>query len=503
MNVKILLTALIVILWPVMSLSAISFTDGKWETTFDCDDMSQADPSFDCDGMGWGGNWTFAKVILTDGSSNLWTQSSVGTEWYYTGGLSKEPLEVYVNGVRYQYRTTPNPPVGSLTENTHNCGDNDSIGSNTVYIYSLVDPDLYGNGNVYSWVAHTSYIPGDYVSSITSSANNNVGLGGKGFREIDGDGITVDTGPLGVTFQSKQKELWIRWYMRYEVGYNWEELYNGPYPFSAKHMYLFTGVDSNAAVCVFRYREISIGSSGGTTAWPVETTGDKGWPYIMGVDPETGGGADGLYHCYEMYVKMDTNSADGIGRIWVDGELLVSNTSVDWSGGTIAARDGWQNFKIGENQGIPKNNGAVMAVDYDDIVVYNTTPPGRDANNNPYIGPIASSANPIVEILTASGQTTTASIIEITGTATADTGLTIAGVTCPGQTVTADDGIFDEFSESWTCQAALSVGSNNLTFTAEDSTSNTGTDSVTVTRTGDPTSHSIGKGFYSNGINFK
>jgi hypothetical protein len=113
------------------------------------------------------------------------------------------------------------------------------------------------------------------------------------------------------------------------------------------------------------------------------------------------------------------------------------------------------------------------------------------------------SANPIVEILTASGQTTTASVFEITGTATADTGLTISGASCPGQTVTADDGTWDELSESWTCQAALSVGVNNLTFTCTDSISNTGTDSVSVTRTETPTSHSLGKGFYSNGINFK
>jgi len=93
------------------------------------------------------------------------------------------------------------------------------------------------------------------------------------------------------------------------------------------------------------------------------------------------------------------------------------------------------------------------------------------------------SSPPIVEILTASGQVTTASVFEITGTATADTGLTIAGVTCPLQAVTPDDGTWDELSESWTCQATLSAGVNNLTFTGTDSVANTGTDSIDVTRT--------------------
>jgi len=116
-----------------------------------------------------------------------------------------------------------------------------------------------------------------------------------------------------------------------------------------------------------------------------------------------------------------------------------------------------------------------------------------DSTNTPSTGYLLSesSANPIVEILTASGQTTTASVFEITGTATADTGLTIAGVTCPGQTVTSDDGTFDELSESWTCQAVLSVGANNLIFTGTDSIGATGAASIEVMSTAPQTSGSV------------
>lgn len=102
-------------------------------------------------------------------------------------------------------------------------------------------------------------------------------------------------------------------------------------------------------------------------------------------------------------------------------------------------------------------------------------------------------ANPVVEILTESGQTTTASIFEITGTATADTGQTISGVTCDGQTVTPDDGIWDEQVESFTCLASLALGENALVFVGSDGT-RTGQDSITVARTRGVTSTSVSHG---------
>lgn len=91
-------------------------------------------------------------------------------------------------------------------------------------------------------------------------------------------------------------------------------------------------------------------------------------------------------------------------------------------------------------------------------------------------------ANPVVEILTESGQTTTASVFTITGTATSDNGQTISGVTCSGQTVTPNDGTWDEQVEAFTCLANLSLGENVLVFIGSDGT-RTGSDSVTITRT--------------------
>ena len=60
---------------------------------------------------------------------------------------------------------------------------------------------------------------------ITSDANYPNGAGGKGQRHWKGDGIdNVTSGGLSLAFQTPQKELWIRWYMRYEEGFKWSYL---------------------------------------------------------------------------------------------------------------------------------------------------------------------------------------------------------------------------------------------------------------------------------------
>ncbi len=97
--------------------------------------------------------------------------------------------------------------------------------------------------------------------------------------------------------------------------------------------------------------------------------------------------SDGLFHCFEIHLKMDSNGTDGIGRLWIDGVLRASNAGVNWSNGNATARAGWKKFFFHENQNNP-GNGRPMYVDYDDMVIYNTTPPNRDAQGNPFIGPI-------------------------------------------------------------------------------------------------------------------
>jgi hypothetical protein len=206
---------------------------------------------------------------------------------------------------------------------------------------------------------------GTTYERITSDANFSGGGGGKGQRHWEGDGINVNSGGFRISFNSPQPELWVRWYMRYEGGFTWLSLdYD-------KWLY-FHSNGSSAPVPEFSnsLHEMRIANQGGTGGWPL--TQIFGWQDIMG-----GTTSDGLFHCYEIHMKMDTDSTDGIGEIWVDSVSRISKSDVDWSGGDAASRQGWVDVLIGSNQREP-NNGRCMYVDFDDIAISNTG----------YIGPL-------------------------------------------------------------------------------------------------------------------
>lgn len=102
---------------------------------------------------------------------------------------------------------------------------------------------------------------------------------------------------------------------------------------------------------------------------------------------------DGKFHEYEVHIKMDTDSKNGIGQLWVDWVLVAENYNVDWSGGSESARAWWKYFDFENNQRYTDQmNGPIgdklAYIDYDDMTIYNTVPPNKDSNWNPFIGPI-------------------------------------------------------------------------------------------------------------------
>lgn len=265
---------IIFFLWPNFSLAAISFTDGKWETTFDCAEQIQYQSAMDCDGMVWSGNWS--------------------------------------------------------------C-----------------------NGK---------------VTTIESSANNPLGNGGGAkFWKCSGD-VNLCTGTIAVVFPLPQKELWVRWYEKYETGFQWNN------SIDIKSLY-FKATDSNPYVG-YQYGNYRFywGGAGGGPTFPTGETG--GWDdvYPLGI-------ADGMWHCFEVYMKMDTDGTDGTGKIWVDGNLVANQSGFSWSGTDSKPHPGWENFEFLSNQKDPGLERAYY-VDYDDMAIYNSTPPNLDANGNSFIGPI-------------------------------------------------------------------------------------------------------------------
>ncbi|MBI5643652.1 MAG: heparin lyase I family protein [Deltaproteobacteria bacterium] len=188
---------------------------------------------------------------------------------------------------------------------------------------------------------------------ITSLANNPGGAGGKGQRHWKGDGSNNNSGGLSVSLTSAQKELWIRWYMRYEKGFKWSPLTYD------KILYIHTSSSGTDAIPEWYGSDsFNIYAQGGTGHVRCSTCG---WSTTMG-----GTVSDGLWHSYEVHIKMDTNGSNGVAEAWVDDTKVLTNSAVNFG-----TKSGWQSFLIGSNQYSP-SNGKCMATDFDDIAVSNT-----------------------------------------------------------------------------------------------------------------------------------
>jgi len=168
---------------------------------------------------------------------------------------------------------------------------------------------------------------------------------------------------MKIDFNSSEPELWVRWYMRYESGFQWS-----PYLHYDKWLYFDVGQAHAVIPQWYGPDKVNIHSACfGNDGQNHPSPEGNGWNTVMG-----GSDSDGQFHCFEVHLKMDTNGYDGIAEMWVDGVRKIHYTDVDF--GTAS---GWTYFAIGSNQRYP-SNGRCMAVDFDDIAVSNTG----------YIGPI-------------------------------------------------------------------------------------------------------------------
>lgn len=201
---------------------------------------------------------------------------------------------------------------------------------------------------------------------ITLAANNPAGGGGKGLRHWRGAGRTNNGGGVQVSLPVPVREMWLRWYMRYQAGFSFSTLN------MTKDLYVNVSGSQGAIFTMgFHWADnFGVGhvsnQSGNQVAYC-----PPGWQSVMG-----GSTGDGKWHAYEFHVKMDTNGRNGIAETWVDGKRSCSFTDVDW--GTTGA---WTHFLIGSNQA-DIANGPDVYTDYDDFALSLTG----------YIGPLGGSA---------------------------------------------------------------------------------------------------------------
>lgn len=225
--------------------------------------------------------------------------------------------------VSLTFGTTFDCPEWSQLSGTDPCTAGDGIGR-------------YGN-----WT--TSSGKGD---QITSAANNPLGTG-RGFRHWRGNGTNNQGGAISISFPPS-RELWVRWYARFSQGFAWQ---NGA-PHYTKELYFHPG-ETGAMIPGFTSGTYYIHSLAGSQNLLSSTT----WANING-----GSLGDGRFHCYEAYIKLDTDGRNGATKLWLDGRLVA-----DHSGLNLGTRGPFDSFTLGSNQDYVINGDHYT--DYDDVAV--------------------------------------------------------------------------------------------------------------------------------------
>ena len=270
---------------------------------------------------------------------------------------TKTSLFVVVCGVAALTSFTTRPSAQSapniIMETSFQCADwNQSMGLGDAQVCGPAD-GIAGWGG---WT--TTSGNGD---SVTAAANNPSGAGGKGFRSMVGPGTNVSGGGFRFQFPYEVRELWVRFYMRHQSGFSWQ---NGQ-PHYEKNLYFNDTIATGSPVFIFGYgnglwgvHKVNPGSDHLT-----DSTTRSSWNDIEGAV------GDGRFHYYEVHVKMDTNGSNGIAESWVDGRQVARYTNVNWNGSI--GWTGWKYFSGAINQNYVTNS-TDMYVDYDDIALSTT-----------------------------------------------------------------------------------------------------------------------------------
>ena len=231
------------------------------------------------------------------------------------------------------------------------------------------------------WYAYpSSYNDHDPDRKLTGVYADAAHTGNYGARFWAFDGTNKHSPTIRVYMPKPQPELWIRYYIRFQQGFNWSlQHYDKHLYLRTAGPYLIPGM-SNGTFYIH-----SNGHAAGRNLYSSLT-----WNDHMGTPDNT---SNGKWMCWEMYIKMDTDGTNGIERLWIDGNLVLNRNNINHSGGNADARQGWTWFDWHQNHNeIDNTNGPIGAdyayVDYDDMVIYNQTPPNVDEHGNPFIGPL-------------------------------------------------------------------------------------------------------------------
>lgn len=219
---------------------------------------------------------------------------------------------------------------------------------------------------------------------VNASGNMAAGGGGKGYRHAIGDGTNNGGGAILLRI-APLTEFWMRWYVRYPLGFQWSDPGAiGDAVFNKQIYTLFTGGQPN----------IYGGVEWGGVAYTIQGDPvDHGFG-IAGIhigtlnwrDAYCGGGTTSLgqWHFNEIHCKINQVGAvsDGIFEFKFDDVLISSETGIRIVTGNAVSLT---QVRVGENHTTPAN-GADVYQDFDDIAI----------SNSGWIGPVSGNGGGVI-----------------------------------------------------------------------------------------------------------
>ncbi len=224
----------------------------------------------------------------------------------------------------------------------------------------------YDSGNPLNTNSPTGY----YQSVVTAAANPNT-FSPYGARFWVDDGTNVVTPKAKINLESAESEIWVRWYMRYQPGFAW----SAGNPNYDKTIYFWENGPGGKSILYEHASGTFMILSGSVDFTEIPASPTISWQDVFGTT------SDGLFHMFEMHVKMDTDGTDGIAQAWIDGVKVIDSATVDFNGMTGIKRGDFHS-----NQSSVSNGGPEY-VDYSDMT-WSISPSGISPDGDRWIGPV-------------------------------------------------------------------------------------------------------------------
>lgn len=203
--------------------------------------------------------------------------------------------------------------------------------------------------------------PGDHPSWVISEANMPTGGGGRGLKVfVGGPNRNNGSGGIAIPLDATVQEFWIRLYMKYPLGMRSTI---GGEDWGHKILWI-TGPPNLATILEPDPDGIKIWNQGQSSEIVKNTSWT--WNQIWGhATPGSNLTADGLWHLWEMRVKYNDGSNNGIQQVWVDNVLRLDASNLNITTG------GANHIRVHVNQaGV--EGGVCVPIYFDDIAVSTT-----------------------------------------------------------------------------------------------------------------------------------